>query len=67
LTTGIEQNLKVIALDKEDMDTMNKMAASGRQHRFNVPLWGSDLGFPNWYGPGNKDAPPNARLLAGKA
>ncbi|KFY16961.1 hypothetical protein V492_00970 [Pseudogymnoascus sp. VKM F-4246] len=53
----IEDNLKVIHIAKEDMDFLESMAANGKQQRVNTPLWGHDLGFNDWYGPGNKDAP----------
>ncbi len=39
----IEQNLKVVALPKEDMDLLNSMAANGKQKRVNTPAWRSDL------------------------
>ncbi|KAK8858672.1 hypothetical protein IAR55_002901 [Kwoniella newhampshirensis] len=63
----IEQNLNVIDLDKDDLDKLGKIAEGGKQQRFGTPPWGSDFGFPDWYGPGNKNAPEGARLLAGKA
>ncbi|UNI15669.1 Glycerol 2-dehydrogenase (NADP(+)) [Purpureocillium takamizusanense] len=47
----IEQNLKVVALPKADMDLLNAMAAGGKQKRVNTPAWRSDLGFEDWYGP----------------
>ncbi|KAK4087034.1 hypothetical protein Purlil1_8553 [Purpureocillium lilacinum] len=47
----IEQNLKVVALPKEDMDLLNSMAANGKQKRVNTPAWRSDLGFEDWFGP----------------
>ncbi|KAJ5833298.1 hypothetical protein N7474_001609 [Penicillium riverlandense] len=53
----IEDNLKVISLSKEDMDVLEGMAAAGKQQRVNTPLWGHDLGFDDWYGPGNVNAP----------
>lgn len=63
----IESNLKTIKLDEEDMNKLDKLAEGGKQTRFTAPPWGSDFGFPDWFGPGNKDAPEGARLLAGKA
>lgn len=39
----IEQNLKVIPISKEDMATLESMAANGKQQRVNTPLWGHDL------------------------
>ncbi|ORY26041.1 putative glycerol dehydrogenase [Naematelia encephala] len=47
----ITDNLKVIALDKEDMEILNGMAANGKQQRVNTPKWGWDLGFEDWFGP----------------
>ncbi|KAJ6443388.1 Heat Labile Enterotoxin Type Iib [Purpureocillium lavendulum] len=47
----IEQNLKVAALPKEDMDLLNAMAGNGKQKRVNTPAWRSDLGFEDWFGP----------------
>ncbi|WVO12668.1 hypothetical protein L204_100273 [Cryptococcus depauperatus] len=63
----IESNLKAINLDEEDLEKLNKLAENGKQTRFNTPPWHSDFGFPDWYGPGNRDAPEGARLFAGKA
>ncbi|KKA16419.1 Glycerol dehydrogenase [Rasamsonia emersonii CBS 393.64] len=53
----IEENFKVIPLAKEDMEVLEGMAAKGKQQRVNTPAWGHDLGFDDWYGPGNKNAP----------
>ncbi|KAJ9111497.1 hypothetical protein QFC22_006524 [Naganishia vaughanmartiniae] len=53
----ITDNLKTIKLDEDDMKTLNEMAANGKQQRVNTPLFGWDLGFHDWYGVGNKDAP----------
>ncbi|GHJ88069.1 hypothetical protein NliqN6_4471 [Naganishia liquefaciens] len=53
----ITDNLKTIKLSDEDMKTLNEMAANGKQQRVNTPLFGWDLGFHDWYGVGNKDAP----------
>jgi glycerol 2-dehydrogenase (NADP+) len=39
----IESNRKVVSLDKEDMDVLDKMASGGRQHRFNTPAWKTDF------------------------
>jgi glycerol 2-dehydrogenase (NADP+) len=63
------------------MAVLDKMASGGRQHRFNTPAWKTDFvchrfrdetstdeqGFSDWYGVGNKNAPEDAKLLAGKA
>jgi glycerol 2-dehydrogenase (NADP+) len=50
----ITDNLKVILLDKEDMQKLDGMAANGKQQRVNTPKWGWDLGFEDWYGPVKK-------------
>lgn len=47
----IEDNLKVISLEKEDMIKLDGMAAAGKAQRINTPKWGWDLGFDDWYGP----------------
>ncbi|MCJ1304830.1 hypothetical protein MMC08_007643 [Hypocenomyce scalaris] len=51
----IKENLKVIFITREDMELLEGMAAHGKQQRVNTPLWGHDLGFDDWYGPGNKN------------
>lgn len=38
----IESNLKLIPLDKEDVDALNGLAKSGKQQRVNAPAWGTD-------------------------
>ncbi|KAJ5963057.1 hypothetical protein N7481_013362 [Penicillium waksmanii] len=53
----IDANLKVIALGKEDMDVLEGLAAAGKQQRVNTPQWGHNLGFDDWFGPGNVNAP----------
>lgn len=63
----ISSNKEILNLDQEDIAGLDALAAQGKQQRINSPPWGTDHGFPNWYGPGNKDAPEGARLLAGKA
>ncbi|KAK6908077.1 aldo-keto reductase [Kwoniella mangroviensis CBS 10435] len=63
----IESNLKAIKLDASEVEQLDKLAESGKQTRVNSPPWGSDFGFPNWYGPNNKNAPEGARLLYGKS
>ncbi|ODN81754.1 hypothetical protein L202_02139 [Cryptococcus amylolentus CBS 6039] len=63
----IESNLKTVKLDEEDLARLDKIAEGGKQKRFTAPPWGSDFGFPDWYGAGNKDAPEGARLIAGKS
>ncbi|ORY25638.1 putative NADP(+) coupled glycerol dehydrogenase [Naematelia encephala] len=63
----IASNLKVVKLDADDMAKLDGMSEEGKWQRINHPPWGTDFGFSDWYGPGNKDAPEGARLLAGKA
>lgn len=53
----ITSNLKAIELDEGDMRILNEMAAKGKQQRVNTPLFGWDLGFEDWYGVGNINAP----------
>ena len=62
----IESNLKTIKLDQEDLDALNKLAEDGKQQRITSPPWGTDFGFPHFYGPNNVNAPADAKLLAGK-
>ncbi|TNY17772.1 aldo/keto reductase family protein [Rhodotorula diobovata] len=45
----IDANLELITLDEEDMETLDGMAAKGKQQRVNTPLFGWDLGFDDWY------------------
>ncbi|WRT67888.1 uncharacterized protein IL334_004862 [Kwoniella shivajii] len=63
----IEANLHVIKLEKDEVEKLDKLAENGKQTRVNSPPWGSDFGFPHWYGPNNKDAPEGARILSQKA
>jgi len=35
-------------LDKSDMETLDGVAASGKQKRINMPPWPVELGFENW-------------------
>jgi glycerol 2-dehydrogenase (NADP+) len=53
----IDANKEVIALDEEDMKVLDGLAAAGKQTRFVSPPWGTDFGFEDWFGPGNKNAP----------
>lgn len=63
----IESNLITIKLPQEDIDELNKLSTEGgKQQRINSPPWGTDFGFPHFYGPNNSNAPEGARLLAGK-
>lgn len=63
----IESNLKVIKLDSEDVKALDGLAAAGKQQRVNTPAWGTDFGFADWYGPGNKNAPEGAKLVSTQA
>ncbi|KAH8655832.1 protein GCY [Xylariales sp. PMI_506] len=47
----ITSNRKVIQLHKDDLELLDGLAAKGKAKRLNTPLWGFDLGFPDWYGP----------------
>lgn len=47
----ISSNKEVIALSKEDLEVLDGMAANGKAKRLNMPRWGFDLGFADWYGP----------------
>ncbi|KAI0692897.1 Aldo/keto reductase [Cytidiella melzeri] len=38
------------ALTKEEVEELDKVAASGKQKRIIMPAWGVDLGFANWPG-----------------
>ncbi|KAJ6093560.1 glycerol dehydrogenase, partial [Penicillium sp. IBT 16267x] len=54
----IEQNLAVIEIEEKDLEILDQMAEkSGKAHRVNTPAWAHHLGFDDWYGPGNKNAP----------
>jgi len=53
----ITENLQVIDIAPEDMEVLEGLAAKGKAQRVNTPAWGDDLGFDDWYGPGNKNAP----------
>lgn len=53
----IDANKKVIKLDDDDMKKLDGLAADGKQQRFVSPPWGTDFGYDDWFGPGNKDAP----------
>lgn len=44
-------NQGTVSLSKEDIKTLDELAANGKAKRLNTPLWGWDLGFNNWYGP----------------
>ncbi|WOO78232.1 Glycerol 2-dehydrogenase (NADP(+)) [Vanrija pseudolonga] len=50
----ISSNKKVIRLSSEDITALDSLAAKGWAKRINTPLWGHDLGFDDWYGPGAK-------------
>jgi glycerol 2-dehydrogenase (NADP+) len=57
----IESNLKVIPLDKDDMAQLDGLAAT-KQQRVVSPPWGTDLGFDDWFGKGNVNAPEGTVL-----
>ncbi|KAM3496933.1 hypothetical protein MY10362_009697, partial [Beauveria mimosiformis] len=41
----ISDNLKIISIPREDVASLDALAANGKQKRVNTPLWGHDLGF----------------------
>jgi glycerol 2-dehydrogenase (NADP+) len=47
----ISANRQTIQLPEEDIAQLDGVAAKGKAKRINTPLWGSDLGFPDWYEP----------------
>ncbi|RSH84094.1 hypothetical protein EHS25_005339 [Saitozyma podzolica] len=57
--------MQVVQLDTEDIHLLDTLVEGGKQRRFLTPNWMTDFGFPDWYGPGNADAPDGARLLTG--
>lgn len=46
----------MIKLDSDDMKKLDGLADT-KQKRFVSPPWGTDFGYEDWFGPGNKDAP----------
>ncbi|CDZ98478.1 aldo-keto reductase [Phaffia rhodozyma] len=45
----IEQNLKTVEFDEDDMNVLDELAGKGgKQHRFVKPDWGTDFGFDDW-------------------
>lgn len=54
----ILSNKEVIPLSKEDLDTLDSLAATGKAKRINTPLFGWDLGFEDWYAPVVKSKKP---------
>lgn len=46
----IISNSKIIALSSTDLAILNNLVVTGNSKRLNTPLWGSDLGFADWYG-----------------
>nr|BDD69310.1 D-galacturonate reductase [Verruciconidia persicina] len=50
----IVSNKEVIRLSKEDLDSLDSLAAGGKAKRINTPLFGWDLGFEDWYEPVTK-------------
>jgi glycerol 2-dehydrogenase (NADP+) len=48
----ISGNRQTVALSKDELAELDSLAAEkGKAKRINTPLWGSDLGFSDWYGP----------------
>lgn len=45
----ISSNREVITLTKDQLATLDGLAANGKAKRINTPLWGFDLGFDDWY------------------
>ncbi|OQD90745.1 hypothetical protein PENANT_c001G10497 [Penicillium antarcticum] len=45
----IVSNRQVIPLSRDDMDVLNGLAAQGKARRINMPLFGWNLGFDDWY------------------
>jgi glycerol 2-dehydrogenase (NADP+) len=44
--------LQTVTLDDDDMKTLNGLYKQpGKFKRYDFPLFGSDLGFEDWYGP----------------
>jgi glycerol 2-dehydrogenase (NADP+) len=58
----IDANLKTVRLDTDDMAKLDGLAANGKQQRVVAPPWGTDLGYGDWFGPGNKAAPEGTVL-----
>lgn len=55
----IDANFKVVKLTPDEMHTLDALAeGEGKQKRFVSPPWGTDFGYDDWFGPGNRDAPP---------
>ncbi|CAH0055957.1 unnamed protein product [Clonostachys solani] len=55
----LKTNLQVIGLDADDMKKLDQVHKQPGKHvRYQTPLWGSDLGFRDWYGyEANKSGP----------
>jgi glycerol 2-dehydrogenase (NADP+) len=47
----ITSNRQTVALSDDELDELDSLAAKGKAKRINTPLWSSDLGFADWYGP----------------
>ena len=47
----ISGNKQAVPISKADLEVLDGLAAQGKAERINTPLWGFDLGFPDWYGP----------------
>lgn len=55
----LKANLKVLDLDDDDIKDLDRIFEQPGKHiRYQTPLWGSDLGFEDWYGyEANKNGP----------
>ena len=47
----IRSNKQVVGLSGSDLTVLDDLAANGKAKRINTPVWGSDLGFADWYRP----------------
>jgi len=47
----ISGNRQTVQLSEEELTQLDNLAAKGKAKRINTPLWGSDLGFGDWYKP----------------
>ena len=43
METGIVSNLNIISLDPSEIESLDVLAAQGKQHRFNSPAWKTDF------------------------
>jgi glycerol 2-dehydrogenase (NADP+) len=47
----ISGNRQTVQLSEEELTQLDGLTAKGKAKRINTPLWGSDLGFADWYEP----------------